>query len=280
MITITASNKSLTEQAQFIAKQWGFYFSDTPQGQFFLQLTPQHLQLLQTDKHSPGPIYIDFSSGQNAHRRLFGGGKGQTMAKAVGLNKNSSPLILDATAGMGKDAFVFASLGAEVILMERSPISAALLTDALHRASADKAISDIIKRMRFIFGDARNLRPDEGGCSLATGNAIAINNPIHPNNSLQLSSFHLNRIPDVIYLDPMFPHRKKSALVKKEMLAFQSLIGDDDDSNELLNVCQKLAKNRVVVKRPIKAPYLDDQKPSLSMNMKKHRFDIYISSKL
>lgn len=269
MLTITASNKSLTEQAQLIAKQWGFYFSDTPQDQFFLQLTPQHLQLLQADKHSPGPIYIDFSSGQIAHRRLFGGGKGQIIAKAVGLNKNSSPLILDATAGMGKDAFVFASLGAEVILMERSPISAALLTDALHRASTDKAISDIIKRMSFIFGDARNLRPAEGGCSLTTDNAIPINNPTL-----------LNRIPDVIYLDPMFPHRKKSALVKKEMLAFQSLIGDDKDSNELLSVCQKLAKNRVVVKRPIKAPYLNGQKPSLSMNMKKHRFDIYISYKL
>ena len=258
MLTITASNKSLTEQAQLIAKQWGFYFSDTPQDQFFLQLTPQHLQLLQADKHSPGPIYIDFSSGQIAHRRLFGGGKGQIIAKAVGLNKNSSPLILDATAGMGKDAFVFASLGAEVILMERSPISAALLTDALHRASTDKAISDIIKRMSFIFGDARKLTSRS---SSAKDGDIVLDNQ-----------------PDIIYLDPMFPHRKKSALVKKEMLAFQSLIGDDKDSDELLSVCLHLAKKRVVVKRPIKAPYLDGQKPSLSMNMKKHRFDIYLIS--
>lgn len=150
---------------------------------------------------------------------------------------------------MGKDAFVFASLGATVILMERSPISAALLSDALQRASLNEDISEIINRMSFIYGDARLLGTDRG--------------------------IELNEQPDVIYLDPMFPHRKKSALVKKEMLAFQSLIGDDNDSDELLNVCRQAAKKRVVVKRPIKAPYLDNQKPSLSMNMKKHRFDIY-----
>jgi len=250
MITISVSDKNLSVQAKEIAQQWGFIFSPFTQDQFFLQLTPQHLQLVQSDKQSPGPIYIDFSSGQITHRRLFGGGRGQTIAKAAGLNKTPPPVILDATAGMGKDAFVFASLGAKVILMERSPISAALLSDALQRAILDEDISDIIKRMSLIYGDARLLGSDKG--------------------------VELNENPDVIYLDPMFPHRKKSALVKKEMLAFQSLIGDDIDSDELLDVCRKLAKKRVVVKRPIKAPYLDNQKPSLSMNMKKHRFDIYL----
>ncbi len=248
MISITSSDNSLTPEAQAIATQWGFKFSETvPQESFFLQITPAHLQLIQSDKRSPGPIYIDFSSGSIAHRRLFGGGKGQTIAKAVGLNKYASPLILDATAGMGKDAFIFASLGAEVILMERSAISAALLTDALHRAASDQSISDIIERMSFVFADSR-----------------------------QLDTQKLDRTPDVIYLDPMFPHRKKSALVKKEMLAFQNLIGDDNDSNELLSVCLQRAKKRVVVKRPIKAPFLNEKKPTLSMKMKKHRFDIYI----
>ncbi len=248
MISITSSDTSLRSKAQSLAAQWGFKFSKTPpQEAFFLQVTPARLQLIQSDRHSPGPIYIDFSSGSIAHRRLFGGGKGQTIAKAVGLNKHPSPLILDATAGMGKDAFIFASLGAEVILMERSPISAVLLTDALHRAALDESISEIIQRMSFIFSDARNL-----------------------------DSQKLIREPDVIYLDPMFPHRKKSALVKKEMLAFQNLIGDDNDSNELLSTCLKRARKRVVVKRPIKASYLNEQKPTYSLNMKKHRFDIYI----
>jgi len=253
MLSIIPSEKSLTAQAQILAQKWDFKFSESSQDPYFLQLTPQHLQLVQSDNKSPGPIYVDFTAGQIAHRRQFGGGKGQTIARAVGLNKTPLPVILDATAGMGKDAFVFASLGAKVILMERSPVSAALLSDGLERALLDDEIADIIKRMSLVFGDARLLKPD--------------------------STLILNEAPDVIYLDPMFPHRKKSALVKKEMLAFQNLIGDDIDSNELLNVSRKLAKKRVVVKRPIKAQWLDNQKPSLTMKMKKHRFDIYLSSR-
>ncbi|WP_198266224.1 class I SAM-dependent methyltransferase [sulfur-oxidizing endosymbiont of Gigantopelta aegis] len=279
MIRITATQTDLYKAAKDLAQQWGFHFvsmadqADTEN--FQLQLTPQRLQLLQTDKKSPGPIAIDFATGQVAHRRLFGGGKGQTIAKAVGLNKDSNPLILDATAGMGKDAFVFASLGAQVIMMERSPISAALLSNALQRATSDTSIAEIIARMTLIYGDAREL--------------IHVQNNSHNSNNSDNkdfihfkpgSSFFTDQLiaqPDVIYLDPMFPHRKKSALVKKEMLAFQQLIGNDDDSGELLTACLPLAKKRVVVKRPIKAPYLNQQKPSLSMNMKKHRFDIYFT---
>jgi len=252
MISISPSDFDLTEQVKTLVKRWGFKYSPTPQDQYSLQLTPQRLQLIQTDNHSPGPIYVDFSAGQTAHRRLYGGGKGQIIAKAVGLNKTPTPVILDATAGMGKDAFVFASLGARVMLMERSPISCALLSDGLQRGALEEDIADIIKRMTLIVGDARLL--------------------------VSKGSFLLDERPDVIYLDPMFPHRKKSAQVKKEMLAFQSLIGDDIDSDELLNVCRKVAKKRVVVKRPIKAAWLNNCKPSLSMMMKKHRFDIYLIS--
>lgn len=250
MLSITPSDKSLATQAQALAQKWGFKFSENSHDSYFLQLTPVHLQLVQSDNQSPGPIYVDFTAGQVAHRRQFGGGKGQIITKAVGLNKTPAPLILDATAGMGNDAFVFASLGARVILMERSPVSAALLSDGLERALLNDEITNIISRMSLVFGDARLLNPD--------------------------STLIRNEAPDVIYLDPMFPHRKKSALVKKEMLAFQNLIGDDNDSNELLDVSRKLAKKRVVVKRPIKAPWLDNQKPSLTMKMKKHRFDIYL----
>jgi len=251
MISIIPSEAILIEETQQLAKHWGFnYASIIPENSaspFYLQLTPQHLQLIQIGKNSPGAIFVDFTSGQVAHRRLYGGGKSQTMAKAIGLNKISRPLILDATAGMGKDAFVFASLGARVIMMERSPISAALLSDGLQRATYDNDIADIIQNISFIFGDARQLN----------------------------STIQLKEIPDVIYLDPMFPHRNKSAAIKKEMLAFQQLIGEDLDSDELLDVCRKVAKQRVVVKRPIKAAFLNNTKPTYSMKMKKHRFDVY-----
>ena len=253
MIPIVPCHKSLSQQTKRLAAHWGFSFlssdSKIPPDSFFLQLTPDHLQLLQSTKNSCGPIFVDFISGQVAHRRHFGGGKGQAIAKAVGLNKIANPLILDATAGMGKDAFIFASLGARVILMERSPISAALLTDGLRRAAEDATIQDIIRRMTFIFCDAQQLG----------------------------QTLQLKEIPDVIYLDPMFPHRKNSALVKKEMLAFQKLIGADSDSDKLLDICRRIAKKRVVVKRPMSAPFLNDCKPGYSMKMKKHRFDVYIN---
>jgi len=251
MISIIPSQDNLIKETQLLAKHWGFNYSEiipkNSTSPFYLQLTPQHLELIQTGKNSPGSIFVDFTAGQVAHRRLYGGGKSQTIAKAIGINKISKPLILDATAGMGKDAFVFASLGARVIMMERSPISAALLSDGLQRAAHDDDIADIIQNISFIFGDARQL-----------------------NTSIQLKE-----IPDIIYLDPMFPHRNKSAAIKKEMLAFQQLIGEDLDSDELLDICRKVAKQRVVVKRPIKAEFLNHTKPSYSMKMKKHRFYVY-----
>lgn len=60
----------------------------------------------------------------------------------------------------------------------------------------------------------------------------------------------LSPAPDVVYLDPMYPHRQKSALVKKEMRVFQSLVGNDDDADSLLIPAMTIAKRRVVVKRP------------------------------
>ncbi len=251
MISIIPSEENLIKETQQLAIHWGFNYAsiipDNPTFPFYLQLTPQHLQLIQSGKNPPGSIFVDFTTGQVAHRRLFGGGKGQTIAKAIGLNKISNPLVLDATAGMGKDAFIFASLGARVIMMERSPISAALLSDGLQRAVHDDDIADIMQNISFIFGDARQLD----------------------------TTIQLKEIPDVIYLDPMFPHRSISAAIKKEMLAFQQLIGEDLDSDELLDVCRKVAKKRVVVKRPIKADFLNNTKPNYTMKMKKYRFDVY-----
>ena len=84
--------------------------------------------------------------------------------------------------------------------------------------------------------------------------------------------------PDVVYLDPMFPHREKSALVKKEMRVFQSLVGDDHDADALLSFAMQLASKRVAVKRPDYAPFLDEQKPSMQITTKKNRFDVYVKA--
>jgi len=81
--------------------------------------------------------------------------------------------------------------------------------------------------------------------------------------------------PQGIYLDPMFPHRDKSALVKKEMRVFRPLVGDDLDAPALLEAALALATHRVVVKRPRKAPIIEGGKPSHSLEGKSSRYDIY-----
>ena len=92
-------------------------------------------------------------------------------------------------------------------------------------------------------------------------------------NELDASDF-----PEVVYLDPMFPHRQKSAQVKKEMRLLQKLLGIDEAEGELLAAAQRIATKRVVVKRPDYAPHLDGRKPSMQIKGKKHRFDVYVKA--
>lgn len=196
------------------------------------------------------PLKVDFVSGRAAHRRRFGGGRGQLVAKACGLGKVRAPHVVDATAGLGRDAFVLASLGAEVLLLERIPAIFALLEDGLARARRDPETAPIAERMRLVQGDAA-----------AELDAI-----------LRATAFP----PEVIHLDPMFPHRDKSALVKKEMRIFRDLAGDDDDAPLLLQRALAIATHRVAVKRPRKAPPLDGPAPQHVIEGKTSRYDLYV----
>ncbi|SHK33203.1 class I SAM-dependent methyltransferase [Halomonas caseinilytica] len=196
------------------------------------------------------PLAVDFVAGRVAHRRRFGGGRGQLIARACGLGKGVTPSVVDATAGLGRDAFVLASLGAEVLLVERVAAIAALLEDGLARASADPDTAEIAARMRLVHGDAgRDLarRVEESGIA-----------------------------PQVIHLDPMFPHRTKSALVKKEMRLFRELAGDDADAPRLLEAALDVATHRVVVKRPRKAPPIAGPSPRHTLEGKTSRYDLYV----
>lgn len=214
---------------------------------FALVHTGQHLELRKLDEPKLGPVFVDFVEGAVAHRRKFGGGRGQSIAKAVGLKSGATPHVVDATAGLGRDAFVLASLGCHVTMLERHPIVAALLADGLERAKLDPEIGEwVSERM-----------------SLRSGPAL---------ENLQQLGF----TPDVVYLDPMFPHRQKSALVKKEMRVFQSLVGADLDADALLPVALSVAAKRVVVKRPDYAGFLHEKKPSTSIETKNNRFDVYV----
>lgn len=211
-----------------------------------MQLGPGGLQLVDLAPDAPGPVRVDFVEGAVAHRRLFGGGAGQMIAKAVGLQPGIRPTVVDATAGLGRDAFVLAQLGCSVTLIERNPLVAALLEDGLQRAASDAEVATIVGRMRLVCGDA-----------------------------IALMSAWSDEAPQVVYLDPMFPHRDKSALVKKEMRLFRPVVGDDDDAPALLEAALALATHRVVVKRARKAPAIAGPKPTLVLEGNSSRFDIY-----
>ena len=243
---------------------------------FAVEFSPNGLQLVAKPSErgddlarmENNAIRVDFLSGAVSHRRKFGGGQGQLIARAVGIGASRTrPSVLDATAGLGKDAFVLASLGCSVTLIERVPILAALLRDGLRRAEADSDTRAIVQRMRLVEGDAvSHIRA-------------------WPTEML---------VPQVVYLDPMFPVREKSALVKKEMRFFHhffahennqaNAVADKADEAALLSAAWALASHRVVVKRPRKAPVLLgalgtlgalSEAPSYSLDGKSCRFDIY-----
>jgi len=252
-IAVAYAHSDDADLAKKIAQQWQFeYIGDIAAAEkrndlaFALVVDTQTLSLHKLDEPKLGGICVDFVEGAVAHRRKFGGGRGQDIAKAVGLKHGFAPHVLDATAGLGRDAFVLASLGCQVSMIERMPVVAALLENGLERAKLNSEVADIVHNMSLIHASSID----------------SMDNVIQP---------------DVIYLDPMYPHREKSAAVKKEMRVFQSLVGEDLDADELLAPALALAKYRVVVKRPSYAPPLAEKNPSTSIKMKKNRFDVYVN---
>jgi 16S rRNA (guanine1516-N2)-methyltransferase len=197
-----------------------------------------------------GDILVDFASGAATYRRKFGGGKSEGIAKAVGLTKKAGLTVIDATAGLGRDALVLASLGATVTLVERNPLVAALLWDGLRRAKQQPELQEWLpERMSLVFSQA-------------------------------ITALQRLPAPDVVYLDPMFPAREKSAAVKKEMRAFHDVVGPDPDADGLWQAAYAIASKRVVVKRPGYADFLAGQKPSMSIEGKNNRFDVYVKAAL
>ncbi|MBF7730618.1 class I SAM-dependent methyltransferase [Pseudomonas sp. N040] len=231
-----------------MARAWAERLGLPLQGEadFALQVGAAGLQLVELVEHGPGPVRVDFVEGAAAHRRLHGGGSGQMIAKAVGVQPGVRPRVLDATAGLGRDAFVLATLGCPVALIERQPLVAALLEDGLRRAAADAEVAPIVARMQ-----------------------------LHGADAIELMQAWAGEPPQVIYLDPMFPHRDKSAQVKKEMRLFRPLVGADVDAPALLAAALALATHRVVVKRPRKAPAVEGVKPAYALEGKSSRYDIY-----
>lgn len=211
------------------------------------------LQPLETPR--PGRVMVDFCSPNMLHRRKSG--HNEPLGRAVGVKADKKPRVFDATAGLGRDAFVLADLGCEVELSEASPILHFLLKHAHQTAllSASEKVIHAAERMTISFGDSTRR---------------------------SLSGFN------AIYLDPMFPDRSKSAAVKKDLAAVQSLLasesinqeiaesGSRDPAAELLNWALSQPVERVVVKRPAKSSYLGGIKPSHAIIGKTVRFDVLV----
>lgn len=246
MIQLICESTADANKFDQLVERWGL--THVPGALLALVMTKDHVALRKLDEPKTKDIIVDFTSDELVYRCHFGGGRSEAIAKAVGIKGNVLPTVIDATAGLGRDGFILTSLGCQVTLFERHPVVCALLEDGLIRAYADPIIGKWMqKRM----------------CLIPTSSS---------------SGFQaLSTKPDVVYLDPMFPLRKKGALVKKEMQYFQLLIGCDADADALLPVACQLAKKRVVVKRPGSAPFLGGKKPEFEIKTKNHRFDIYLS---
>lgn len=222
------------------------------QEQYYLCLDHTGLSL-RSPQQPKSHVQIDFVAGANAHRRKFGGGLGQDIAKAVGVSARYQPSVFDATAGLGRDAFVLASLGCQVTAFERHPCIAALLADGLMRAQSDAETAAITACIQLHYGSSLQQLAQQA----------------------QISQ------PDVIYLDPMFAQEgKQKAQVKKDMAAFHTLVGHDDDADLLLALALANARCRVVVKRARHAPALANQAPSYQLLGKSNRFDVYALAKV
>lgn len=197
----------------------------------------------------PGPVTADFGSAAMRHRRRSG--QNELLGRAVGVSARRRPHILDATAGLGRDSFVLADMGCGVTLCEREPVIAALLQWGLAQAvaSEDAWLAGVARRMQLKAGDARDYFADGGVTA------------------------------DVIYLDPMFPPRDKSAAVKKEMALFQLLLDSEaaqQDAVDLLAWALGQDVARVVVKRPARAEPVAGVAPSHDIVGKAVRFDVYV----
>ena len=198
-------------------------------------------------KKVPPELRVDFVNGAVAHRLRFGGGRGQDIAKAMGLRGGKTPNIIDATAGLGRDSFLLASLGAQVTMIERSEKMHALLVQGMERAAAEGGeLREIIGRMTLLKGDAKDLLPEVSG--------------------------------EAILIDPMHPPRKSSALVKLELRQVREIVGNDDDAADLVRLALKHALNRVVLKWPAKADPIQGIRPCTHQILgKTTRYDVFMT---
>jgi 16S rRNA (guanine1516-N2)-methyltransferase len=248
---LVASDATCLEPAAILARELNLPLIDSPSADYDLLLAWTGRRLELRDNRDPriGPVVADFVS-LSRQRRLTAR---DPLVRAVG---KQARFVVDATLGLGTDAFLLARYGYEVLGIERQPVVAALVQDALARAGAPP-------NLRVQIGEGAN------GASLHRAPRL------HPVGDARAILPTLDPAPDVVYLDPMFPpKRRRSAAVGKEMRLLRWLAGEDADAHELFEVARRVARQRVVVKRPDHAAPLAP-KPTVSYGGKLVRYDVY-----
>ncbi|MCH8505184.1 MAG: class I SAM-dependent methyltransferase [Ectothiorhodospiraceae bacterium] len=217
---------------------------DAPPG-LALLLTAEGLELRDIGQPRGDGIMVDFVSSQRL-RQASGASEG--LIRAVGARRGQRPDVLDATAGLGRDGAMLAWRGCRVTLVERSPVLAAMLEDGLARAATRAATAGMASRLRLVSADSVTF----------------------------MRALDADERPKVVYLDPMYPEKGRKAKSRKDMQLLQQLLGEDPEPPDLLEAALATAHNRVVVKRPRKAPALQGLAPSHQIIGRSTRFDVYL----
>ena len=173
----------------------------------------------------------------------------ELLVRAARVRGVEEPVAVDATAGLGEDSLLLAAAGFRVRMFECNPVICALLADALARAASHPTLGPVVARMELTCGDSL-----EGLARLAEGGAA----------------------PDVVYLDPMFPARQKSAAVKKKFQLLHHLESPCANEEDLLRGALAARPRKVVIKRPAKGPQLAGARPSYSVAGKAVRYDCIV----
>ncbi len=202
-----------------------------------LSLVMDHGVLSIRDNRGRGlkPLSIDLEAPAPSSRK-------QLLGRAVGRRTRT---VVDATAGWGGDARRLRAMGYAVTLVERNPVMAALLDNAVARASRAGRIG---ASLEVVAGDAIDYLAGHPGAW------------------------------DCVYLDPMFPpKRRASTLARRPMRLLRELTGDDPDRGRLFAAAVTAALRRVVVKRPDHSPPVFGE-PGHTVAGKLVCYDVYFST--
>jgi len=212
---------------------------------YVLHLNEGRLQLKPLKEGIGGAVVVDFSVGQVGFRGQQNVRRELLVKAVLGRNKQRLPNVIDVTGGLGRDSFILACAGCSVTTFERNALVHLLLLDGLYRGRLVAGLAPVLERIDLHFADGTQHLPDVEQAQ-------------------------------VIYMDPMFPERTKSALVKKEMRVFKDVVGADQDVESLFVDALNNAKQKVVVKRPRKSLFVADKRPSYSVEGRSSRFDVYL----